>query len=212
MFITSPVSAHEEAAIVVEEWVSKTMALALREKQKADEAVRAMFGASTYIDEISLLFTTPHRAHTWIDTAVRLPGVELFNTARDVVRTEPIRSQYSVHYWFLTVPAAHWSPQPWRIEAMYSHPGSPLHDSVLTPMAASGADAGVMHASFKCADEEAYATANKVLRDNGYECAQRCQSTYGRFGYWYPMEMGDDDIVTALKPRVNLRDQENDDE
>lgn len=212
LYVTNPLTPHEERSVVAEEWVSKTMELVLNEKAKADEAVRGMFGASVYVDEMSVLFTHPERAHLWIDAAVGAPGVEMFNTARDRVRTAPIRSEYSVQYWFLTVPEMHWSPQPWRVEAMYAYSGSPLHDSILSQLAAVSGDGGVMHASFKCADEEAYATANKVLWDNGYECVQRCESTYGRFGYWYPLGLDHDDVVTALKPRVNLRDAEAGDE
>lgn len=210
--ISNPLSRCEEDGVIAEEWVSKTMELVIQEKEKADEALRAMFGIGAIIDEMSVLFTDPIRAHTWVTAAVRIPGVTLFNSAQDRVRTAPIRSDYSVHYWFLTVPEEHAKVQPWRIEAMYAHPGSPLHDSILRPLAASHGDGGVMHASFKCASEEEYATANRVLQDNGYECAQRCESSYGRFGYWYPLELEHTAVATALKPRVNLRDAEGDGE
>lgn len=210
--ISNPLSQCEEDGVVAEEWVRKTMELVMQEKKKADEAVRALFGGSVYIDEMSVLFTEPHTAHAWITAAVRVPGVQLFNSAHDTVKTAPIRSDYSVHYWFLTAPSEHWSGQPWRIEAMYAHGGSPLHDSILRTLRRAGGDGGVMHASFKVPDEEMYANANHVLASNGYSCAQRCESTYGKFGYWYPLALEHDEAATALKPRVNLRDQEGDDE
>lgn len=213
--LTNFPTACEENEVIAEEWVSKTMQLVMQEKAKADEAVRALFGTGHVIDEMSVLFTAPERAHTWVSAAVRIPGVVLFNTAHDQVQTAPIRSDYSVHYWFLSSPFAEgYEPgeERWRIEAMYAHPGSPLHDSIMKPLRAAECDGGVMHASFKCDTEEEYANANRVLQDNGYECAQRCQSTYGRFGYWYPLDAHHDAVITALKPRVNLRDKDDDDE
>lgn len=206
--IGSPLTRCQELAVVAEEWVSSTMKLLVEQKALADERVRGMFGAEVHVDEMSLLFTEPSAARQWVDMAVMLNGVTLFNTARDVVHTAPIQADYEVHYWFLTAPEAgaiaDWKP--WRIEAMYAHRGSPLHDSFLLPMRKSGEDVGVMHASFKCATEEDYAVAVRTLADNGYECAQRCESSYGRFGYWYPIDIQDNEQHVALKPRVNLRD------
>lgn len=211
--IQNPISSCRETSIAAEQWVSETMQLLVDTRVTLDEQVRGMLGSAAYIDEMSLLFTSPHYAKLWVDTAVRLNGVTLFNTADDTVRTSPIRSDYNVHYWFLTAPEGHSTAErTWRIEVMYAHIGSPLHDSHLLAMRAAGQECGIIHASFKCATEEAYGDAVVALAKNAYEPAQHCESSYGKFSYWYPLELGHHDIATALKPRVNLRDMESDDE
>ena len=187
-----------------EQWVSQTMRRVVQMKADADEELRAMFGASYAIDEMALMFTDQDWLTRWVTSAVRVPGMVLFNSAHDHVRTRPVPSSYDVHYWFLSAPSEHTSRGEWRIEAMYPHPGSPLHDAHLTHM--SERNIAVMHASFKCSDEEAYAVAVKTLADNGYEAAQYCDSTYGKFSYWSPLDREDRAPGPYLKPRVNLRD------
>lgn len=206
--VLDPMSHCDEQEVLAEEWVSITMKRVVEYRAQAQEQLRGMFGAAYDIDEMALMFTEEAWALRWISSAVRIPGVNLFNTAHDAVQTRPVPSSYNVHYWFLSTPAADLGDKDWRIEAMFAHPGSPLHDVHLRAM--QGREICVMHASFKCPDEEAYAVAVKTLADNGYEAAQLCQSTYGRFSYWAPEESAGAGVY--LKPRVNLRDAENDDE
>lgn len=211
--IENPLSRGQETEVVLEEWASSIMKLVTEQYAVHDEQLRGMLGPEAYVDEMALLFVDFSHARWFIDMAVRMNGVTLFNSARDVVRTRPVRSEYEVHYWFLSAPEGHSSPErPWRIEVMVPHSGSPLHDSFLRDMRRGGQDSGLVHASFKCTDEEAYANAVVALGKNGYEAAQRCESTYGKFSYWYPLDLNDTEPATALKPRVNLRDQEGDDE
>ena len=202
--VIEPLSRCTEAAVYYEEWVSRSMKFVVQCYEKAREEVRSMFGAGVNVDEVAIMFRDPDALRHWVEAAVRVPGVTLFNTAHDRVVTSPIPGQYDVHYWFLTVPEEYGG---WRIEAMYAHPGSPLHDSLLRRMLDQ--EALVVHASFKCADEEEYGSANSVLARNGYALAQRCDSTYGRFSYW---RLDEEEYTVFLKPRVNLRDAGGDDE
>lgn len=189
------------------DWVAQTMERVVAVKKSMDEELRAVFGTAYAIDEMALMFTDQGWAQRWVTAAVAVPGITLFNSARDTVSTRPVRSEYNVHYLFMTTPDVHHEPGPWRLEVMHLHPGSPLHGSYLATM--DGPDAVVMHASFKCPDEEAYAVAVQTLQRNGYEAAQMCTSDYGRFSYWSPEDWPDRaDSLTYLKPRVNLRDKE----
>lgn len=201
-------STCEKQEKLAEKWVYDIMRQLVEYKRNADEELRAMFGAAHEIDEMALMFTSPSWALRWISSAVRVPGVNLFNTAHDTVETRPVPSTYNVHYWFLSSPFPEgYEPgeERWRIECMYAHEGSPLHETYSRKM--HGKDVAAIHASFKCPDEEAYAVAVKTLGDNGYEAAQFCESTYGRFSYWAPAEHGlADGSGLYLKPRVNLRD------
>jgi len=198
----SDVSRCQKQEVLAEQWVSEILRSVQEYRAHAQEELRAMFGTRYSIDEVALMFTSPSWALRFIGSAVRVPGITMFNAAHDVVTTRPIVSTYSAHYWFLTTPD---EEDPWRLECMYAHVGSPLHDSYRGFMA--DRDVIAVHASFKCADEEAYGVAVKTLRDNGYEAAQLCDSTYGRFSYWMPEEEGATSGL-YLKPRVNLRDMD----
>lgn len=202
--IVEPLSLCDEAAIYHEETVARSMQCLVECQVRAEEELRGMFGEAHSIDEMAIMFLDPEALRRWVDAAVRVPGVVLFNTAHDSVATTPIPGRYNVHYWFLSVPPFYGQ---WRIEAMYAHSGSPLHDSLKRTM--NGDDILVVHASFKCADEEAYGVATNTLVRNGYEVAQKCESTYGRFSYWRPEEAQNG---VLLKPRLNIRDQENHDD
>lgn len=196
-----------EQAALAEQWVSLIMQKVLQAKERAEEDLRALFGAAYSIDEMAVMCTDEVWAMKWATNAVRVPGITMFNSAVDHVTTRPVRSEYDVHYMFLNAPEMHWAPTAWRMEVMYPHPGSPLHDTLLQDM--RGSDVSVVHASFKCASEEDYALAVHTLGSGGYEAAQLCQSTYGRFSYWVSRDADDVAPRPYLKPRVNLRDQEN---
>lgn len=193
-----------EQAALAEEWVSVTMKAVLQAKERAEEDLRSLFGTAYAIDEMAVLCTDEVWAAKWAVNAVRVPGITMFNSATDHVTTRPVRSEYDVHYLFLSAPEEHWTPTAWRMEVMYPHPGSPLHDTLLQSMA--GGSLSIVHASFKCASEEDYALAVHALGKGGYEAAQLCESTYGRFSYWARRDADDVAPRPYLKPRVNLRD------
>lgn len=190
---------EEDMAVVAQE-----LELIRLGHQDMNGALRGMFGPYMAIDEMALLFLAPSTANDFIRFAVRHEGYRLFNTADDVVRTSPLRSEYLVHYWFLE------TPHGYRLELMVPHEGSPLHD--LSSRGMGPKDFTHMHASFKVQDEEQYAVVNGVLTNAGYENVQKCDSTYGRFGYWQPglpEQMVEGKIPVAdwyLKPRLNVRD------
>jgi hypothetical protein len=206
VIIKDPLSRCEESAVYNEELVSSVMKEVAEARQRSQEDLRGMFGAEAHVDEVAVMFTSPGDLRNFVEAAVRVPGVVLFNTAHDSVSTEPIPGHYDVHYWFLSMPETE-GENPWRLEVMYAHPGSPLHDSLRRQMTKE-TPLMLVHASFKCPDEEAYALAVHTLARNGYELLQRCNSTYGRFSYWLSdVESAD----TLLKPRVNLRDTKEED-
>jgi len=163
--------------------------------------VRALLGDRA-IDEMALMFHDYQTLFAFVNNALPQPGVTLFNYAKDVVRTEPIESEYTVEYWFLTLPLPGV-----RLEALVQNGGSPLHTSVQLRNPHSGTGSVVkMHASFKCASEEEYGDACTALRRSGWELAQRCDSTYGKFSYWQSTCDPADRPQWFLKPRLNLRD------
>lgn len=163
------------------------------------EAVRGVLGSNVVIDEMALLFTEHTSIFRFISQAVQLPGVELFNFAKDTVQTAPIHSEYVVQYWFLTSGLG-----PWRIEAMIQDNASPLHHAL--SLNAETGTMTVVHGSFKCAGEMEYGTARHALRTAGWEEVQRGDSAYGRFSYWDNPDERYEGVY--LKPRVNLRDAE----
>ena len=165
---------------------------------KCNEKLRGMFGADCKIDEMAFLFPNERYLASWVKRFVAQPGYELFNVASDRVITSPIPSEYDVSYWFLR------TPFDYRLELMSILDGySPLHHGVNVRVDKVHDNQIVaVHASFKVRDEKAYASANATLIREGWECAQKCDSTYGRLSYWNydPFE------GWFLKPRVNLRD------
>lgn len=150
------------------------------------------------IDEIALLVGDTGQLAE-LDQLLALKfGWERFNIATDNVKTQPIRSAYSVEYHFYRHPA-----HDYRLEVMRLSSGiSPLHAAIPKPLNRQVCEP--VHASFKCPDEETYAAARFGLVEAGMVEAQRCDSTYGRFSYF--TTLGTPLRVPYLKPRVNLRD------
>lgn len=166
----------------------------------ADQQIRGLLGADGVVDEMALFFPTKDLMFVFISKAVQRDWV-LFNQDDDVVETTPIQSSYDVEYWFLQHPDL-----PYRLELMLVLDGySPYHGMLRQACEQLSMPAVLAHASFKTQSEEAYANAVRALRSAGYEVAQHCTSSYGRFSYF----IGDpnEDLV-ALKPRINLRDSE----
>lgn len=160
------------------------------------EKLRAVFGTTYIIDEMALLFPDEVGLARWVKRVVSRDGYHLFNVAMDKVNTHPIPSNYDVSYWFIS------TPFDYRLELMTIEKGySPLHSAIdVCPVPEQVVIP--MHASFKVPDEEAYASANATLLRNGWECAQKCASTYGTFSYWTEEKFDG----WFIKPRVNLRD------
>jgi hypothetical protein len=163
----------------------------------ANEVVRSLFGTKYSIDEMALVSRSAEWLMSFLKQLVSIEGYELFNRADDIVETFPICSNYVVEYWFLR------TPFDYRLELMRILNGhSPVHHAIFNnddedPLAIN------VHASFKVPDLDAYTEAQAVLRKSGMECAQKCESTYGRFSYFI-----NEDVLPNwyLKPRVNLRD------
>lgn len=166
------------------------------------ERLRGLFGPAAVIDELAVMFKDEEALLEFVRAAVRNVGYDLFNTAHDVVETWPIRSVYRVNYWFMT------TPHGYRLELMTASPGSPLHDSIALRMGQNSAAA--VHASFKVDNEVDYAIVNGTLLNEGYEMAQRCQSSYGRFAYWTRTGR-EEGVELYLKPRLNTRDDPQED-
>ena len=168
---------------------------------KMNEVVRGMFGPNITIDEMALIFPSVSVLASWVRRLVARPGYELFNVAHDTVKASPIPAKYEVEYWFLR------TPFDYRLELMAVNNGySPIHSAIqLVPNADSLDIVVPVHASFKVADSMAYASANRTLQREGWECAQKCDSSYGLFSYW--MLNPDEEDGWFLKPRVNLRDR-----
>jgi len=154
--------------------------------------------AAHHIDEFALLVVDPNSLRRLTDILFTF-GWQQFNEATDYVKTGPIRSAYSVGYYFFKNPE-----KAYRLEVMRMIDGvSPLHAAIPTPM--SRQVCTPVHASFKCQDEETYAVARYMLDENGYTLAQQCESTYGRFSYFTELSQLAP-RVPYLKPRVNTRD------
>lgn len=163
--------------------------------------VRGEFGVETRIDEMALRFDNHEDLFAWLTFAVRQDGYELFNSAEDWVTTKPLASSYGVNYWFLL------TPYEYRLELMHLGVGhSPLHH-LLRPN--TPGSLGRVHASFKVKDEEEYANVVRTLKFTGWQDLQYCDSRYGKFSYW---EEESSPGPWFLKPRVNLRDAETNDE
>jgi len=165
------------------------------------------------IDEVAYLFLDRHHLDIFTREAVREDGCLLFNTAEDHVHTLPLKTCYDVEYRFFTVPTQYLDGIDMvRVEAMQIKRGfSPLHEAETPMLVQVGAPMGAIHASFKCQTEDEYAAVVVRLRERGWEVAQKCDSTYGRFSYWSPLDAEDwlgDGARLYLKPRVNTRDME----
>lgn len=174
-----------------------------------EEALESVDLTGYRIDEIAYQFNTLEDLDAFTVEAVCHDGCLLFNAANDHVHTLPMRTCYGVAYRFFTIPMEYLPEQlgEVRIEAMLQTSGlSPLH---LAGMWSVHGRPLAVHASFKCVNEEQYAAVCHRLRQQGWESPQRCESSYGRFSYWTPVDRAkyEDLPFMYLKPRVNLRDQ-----
>jgi hypothetical protein len=149
------------------------------------------------IDETSLLFATEAGMRSFVRWSVGL-GMQNFNSQRDVMQREwELSNQaFSVAFEFLR-----WPESPWRIECMVVLDGeAPIHEAALRRLG----NGCVVHASFKCVDDEAYVDACAVLsKQLREEAAYR--NSYGQFSYWTDLNR----LTKRLpffKPRLNLRD------
>lgn len=154
-------------------------------------------GIDPVFDEAALMVQNLFHEWMMLETAVRLRGWRFTNAATDHVQTNPIPQNYSVHYSFLTHPN-----KSWRVELMRVTQGvSPLHNAYAT------APLLEVHHSFKIDDPEGYASISEALHNMRWQCAQTCESTYGRFSYWrLPADSLEWPTFAFVKPRVNLRD------
>lgn len=160
-------------------------------------------------DEISLLVPDA-TAVISIENELWSVGWSTFNTAADVVMTNPFGTRYTVAYTFLRHPR-----ETFRIEVMVLggqsaeglHGFSPLHQALWpegeTPVWSEWAELPVPHLSFKVPPDLTFGRTTDMLRDKGYLHAQTCQSTYGHFGYYLHQDAM---RVLYVKPRVNTRD------
>lgn len=179
--------------------VVRTLAACERAVENGNTVLSAI-GGDYSIDEIALLVGDNSQLETLDHILSRDLGWEKFNTAHDSVKTEPIRSGYTVEYHFFRHPM-----HSWRLEVMRLSSGvSPLHAAIPLPLARQICEP--VHASFKCPDEETYTVARFELSQGGFWMAQQCLSTYGRFSYYTRLGLPVD-RVPYLKPRVNLRDE-----
>jgi hypothetical protein len=176
------------------------------------------------VDEVALMFSNEREAWKFIERAVQVPGVKLFNVATDNVETYPIRSRYGVEYYFLETT---WG---YRVECMVLRGGfSPIHGGIRETdfdVVGNRLDAGVVHYSFKCNDEAEYEAACQAMEIGEWTRAMTCHSTYGTFSYWLTDEETDRRLLAKgidwcladmgktleayIKPRVNLRDKVSD--
>lgn len=167
---------------------------------RAQEKIRAMFGAEYQVDEIALWFKDMATLNMFASRLVRLEGFEIFGGDSDEVETRPIRSKYQVEYTFMRTPSEY------RLELMTIPYGfSPLH-SLMAQMVRTEPHSSalyVVHASFKVRTEEEYANVVHTLKRTGYDMSMSCTSDYGQFSYFDNYEL---DGTPHLKPRLNTRD------
>lgn len=180
------------------------------------------------IDEAAILTPSPYHANALGDV-LRWHDWEKFNSASDLVYTNPFGTRYFVEYSFYRHERKNY-----RLEVMHMGEGrmdgtagfSPLHAALWLPNGVAPNTAGygrypVPHLSFKPVRKElrqltiipsettlqtwgqAYGKAVAHLQEQGCIHAQSCQSTYGRFGYYLP---NDAQRQLYIKPRINTRD------
>jgi hypothetical protein len=178
------------------------------------------------IDEAAVLVPSPYLVRKLAGTLAE-EGWEMFNTAEDIVYTNPFGTRYFVEYSFMRHP-----DQPYRLELMTRSTGydeepgfSPLHAALvnaalpdLYPMPHLSFKPGravLRYPSFVSEEAgknldrlqtwgQAYSSAVQFLKDKACIHAMTCQSTYGTFGYFIGNETA---RQIYLKPRVNLRDK-----
>ena len=168
-------------------------------------------------DEAAVLVPSPWHANN-LGSVLENNGWDHFNSASDLVFTNPFGTRYFVNYDFFRKEG-----EGYRLEVMHMGEGridgatgfSPLHAALWVPDGVSPNTAGhsrypIPHISFKFPrqnndqdNRSTYSRAVAHLQANGCIHAMTCQSTYGLFGYYLP---NDANRQTYLKPRVNTRD------
>jgi hypothetical protein len=181
----------------------------------------------TVFDEAAIMVPDPFHLMR-LDAYLREGGWEKFNSAEDLVYTNPFGTRYFVEYHFYQSVLGKY-----RLEVMMMGAGwedgnrgfSPLHTALWTPNGTPNEPRSditaypVPHISYKPERRtwttdggstamqkpgQAYSQAIQYLKDKACIHAMSCQSTYGRFGYYIGNDVGRQIYV---KPRVNLRDE-----
>lgn len=160
-----------------------------------------------FVDEAAVLLPSPYLVRKLAGSLAE-EGWEMFNTAEDVVYTNPFGTRYFVEYVFLRHP-----DYAFRLELMTRSTGydeepgfSPLHAALVN--AAIPNMYPIPHLSFKVqGDRRGYGKTIQFLKDKACIHAMSCQSTYGQFGYFIGNETA---RQIYLKPRLNLRDRKGD--
>lgn len=173
-------------------------------RERATTMLIAAGLADYFIDEVAFLLPPVNGGNgaTWLARMmgrVGRAGFTYFNHVdKDVVKCNPLPSQYEVIYDFFTT-----GVEGVRLELLTILEGhSPLHN--MFEVSDRDTDASVVHASFKVPDEDVYRMTLAHLQGEGWMCGQYCESSYGLFSYWrHPSDV---ESVLWLKPRVNLRD------
>jgi hypothetical protein len=173
---------------------------------KAQAIIDDAIIADYKIDEVALLYTSEDEANKDTIALTMVDTVQVFNYARDHVHTRPLENCYDVTYRFIQN-----ALYPWRMEVMSLDSGhSPLHESMIADGAASEDSPGIVHASFKVGNKEAYdEVITQMSESTDWVLGQACQSTYGNFSYWRYVggeEGGSGPLSVWIKPRVNVRD------
>lgn len=179
----------------------RAVELACDAQRKAQQAMDMEMFVKGTIDEISLLFGTPEELEGFVKWAVAGDKLEHFNSVphdqMDRLDVTDRHEFFHVRFEFLRLPDVDW-----RIEAMCVLAGlAPLHSQRL----AEDREAAVMHASWKCADTDAYRLVKQELGEAfgtmvpAVQFNAEYQNSYGIFSYW-------GDRGPYFKPRVNLRD------
>lgn len=176
--------------------------------------------AGCTFDEAAIMVPTPNAREALL-LELAAGGWQVFNSASDLVYTNPMSTRYVVEYTFLQCEG-----KPYRLEVMLlgqrTHDGhsgfSPLHQALWrpdgqTPTYDDWAELPIPHLSFKApAGLVGSVGPRKAIRQmldkmtapgGGFIIAQACQSTYGEF--WYTTHV-DSRRQVYIKPRANVRD------
>lgn len=169
----------------------------------------------TFIDEAAIMVPSPWHVED-LAKDLREGGWDWFNSASDLVYTNPFGTRYFVDYNFFRM-----KDISYRLEVMCMSEGlmdgesgfSPLHASLWpngrVPNSAGVRKFPVPHLSFKprvyphTEIDREYALCVDDLKTHGFIHAQTCQSTYGTFGYYLHQDCPKQ---VYAKPRINTRD------
>lgn len=198
---------RDEAPISQEESFRTNIDIVIQEVRdgvyETNALLRGIFGAKYLVDEMALMLPNVEAAMMFVSVLVEQEGFKLFNYTSDIVRVKPIPAEYGVRYWFVS------TPYDFRIEVMALEVSdrsySPFHQVLQNAMPESSAPAAV-HASFKVADEEAFANAVHLLTTNDHDVYQHCESSYGKFSYLGRVRDFGENCQDrwAIKPRLNV--------